>query len=347
MHYVTRVILISSLSSTQSVVSSSVGDVSIDPVDSTAGALRGGGHWMYREEQDSSQRDKSCRHEVVVEMEALPVPPGGVVSPGRSAVDRDVAKFGSGQGNSGVKHVERVCEEKWDFENCGILAFMSSANSIASGEEKEQATKDEDDDVENCGTLAFMTSANSVVSSGVPTGVQITGGDGGERSVIVCGNDSPAVPDTTPRTGPTGTVLVYATSNEGDNVRVDGGVEPSMSTENTDLRERGYEMMIKSGNTVGIRALKQLSSFAHQRSSAPENKTEDTPTPIFHRFSYPLGHQSHLVQQLRPARHAVWDYLPPLVKRSLVGQQACLPQTLPDNSGHDSLTSLASAPTLV
>ena len=269
-------------------MSSSVGDASIDPADSTAGALRGGSHWMYGEEQDSSQKDKSCRHEVVVEMEALPVPPGGVVSPGRSAVDRDVAKFGSGQGNSGVKDVERACEEEW--ENCGILAFMSSANSIASDEEKEQATEDDDDYVENCGTLAFMISANSVASSGVPTGVQITG-DWGERSVIVCGNDSPAVPDVTPGSRPTGTVsVVYATSNEGETARVHGGVEPSMSTENTDLREKGYEMMIRSGNTVGIRALKQLSSFARQRSSAPENKTEDTPTPpVFHSFSYPLG----------------------------------------------------------
>ena len=185
----------------QSVVSSSVGDLSIDamnsssPTDNSTAITLRGHHWVYSEEEEHSPKEMKCQHEVVVEMEALPSQPGGVVSPGRAAVDREMAKFGSGHGNSAVG---RGCDD----QDCGILAFMSSANSITSCEERESGEprgnatteSDEEEDVENGGTL-LVASANSIVSSSVSTGEQMTEKVCGERSVIVCGHDSSVAPD--------------------------------------------------------------------------------------------------------------------------------------------------------
>ena len=307
------------------------------------------GHWMYGEKEDS-RKEQGCRHEVVVEMETLPPEPEVVVSPGRAVVERETAKFGSGFGDFVARDIIKVFDQ--DVENCGILAFMSSANSVAS-EEKDSR---EEEDVENCGTLAFMSSSNSIASSSVSTGIQSTsmGDNAGKCSAIVCGHNSQINPNTVRVCDTLSDTQQDASRNvdtgTGEN---SGGVEPSGSSENNELRERGYEMMIKSGNTVGMKALKQLSSIARQLSptttTTTRGKTENMAV-TFHGVSHPLGHesrQSQLVQQLRPTRHVVWDYFPPPVQRSLVGgQQDCLPQNSVSNR-QDSLSSLASAPSLV
>ena len=309
------------------------------------------GHWMYGEKEDS-RKEQGCRHEVVVEMETLPPQPEVVASPGRAVV---TAKFGSGFGDLVARDIVKVFDQ--DVENCGILAFMSSANSVAS-EEKDSR---EEEDVENCGTLAFMSSSNSIASSSVPTGIQSTsvGDDAGKCSAVVCGHNSQINPNTVgvcnavseTQRDAAGCTSKNVDTGTGEN---SGGVEPSAGSENNELREKGYEMMIKSGNTVGMKALKQLSSIARQLSpttttSTTRGKTENMAV-AFHGVSHPLGHesrQSQLVQQLRPTRHVVWDYFPRPVQRSLVGgQQDCLPQNSVSNR-QDSLSSLASAPTLV
>lgn len=345
------------LSPPQSVVSSSVEDVgSMDLMVKGNSAAAAGretsGHWMYGEKEDS-RKEQGRRHEVVVEMETLPPEPEVVISPGRAVVERETARFGSGFGDFVARDIIKVFDQ--DVENCGILAFMSSANSVASDEKDSR----EEEDVENCGTLAFMSSSNNIASSSVPTGVQSTsaGDDAGKCSAVVCGHNSQINPNTVgvcnavseTQRDAAGCTSRNVDTGTGEN---SGRVEPSASSESNELRERSYEMMIQSGNTVGMKALKQLSSIAHQLSpttTTTRGKTENMAV-AFHGVSHPLGHksrQSQLVQQLRPTHRVVWDYFPPPVQRSLVGgQQDCLPQNSGSNR-QDSLSSLASAPTLV
>ena len=328
------------------------------------------GHWLY-----GSQEKGRCLQEIVVEMESLPVrreklPP---------VEDRGVAlrrKARSGHGDLAVLEIERPEESRCehDVENGGILAFMSSANDIASVEGSSLASIEKKgnrsghtaavsvlEDLENCGTLAFMSSANSISTSGVPTGVQITDDEnGGERSALVCGSDSlidpnslggaaAAVSDTQRD------VSIRASRNTEEGVggpSVGGGVNPT--TESDKLREKGYEMLIKSGNTVGLRALKQLSAFTQQSSPPAERRREDTAAAGFHGYSNTLSvwerRQLHLAQELRTTRRDVWEYFPPPVKRSLTARQTSLPGPgSSDASGNaeSSLLSLASAPALV
>ena len=310
-------------------------------------SLTGAGLLVYT--RRGSQEQSSRRQEVVIEMEAL-----SSQQPVATDGEKTSTKFGSGRGDVSIVEKESVCDRE-ELENCGTLAFMSSANSITSNSSvstgSERSTVATEEELENCGTLAFMSSANSIItagSGGVPAGVQISLDNSGP-STVVCGRDSLVNPDTrgsaatstdAQRDGP---LCALGGEEEGEDARFVGGFKPSASTERNEMK---YEAMIKSGNTVGIRALRQLSSFSHQSPPAHED-TAKTPTVTARGFPNPLPgggferSQSRLVQQ-SSCRGDVWEYFPPPVTRSLTGIQ----DTLPDGN-HDSLTSLSSAPALV
>ena len=173
-----------------------------------------------------------------------------------------------------------------DLESCGPLAFMSSANSIIANEIEHSHTTNTvesdgcDQDLEQCGTLAFMSSANSNIGSHVSVERQITreGGDGTKSasSTMMCANSANASvmkPDLSPamnqRDGAVFSVISGRVGHE--EMECGGEVALSANTESCELQERRYEMMIKSGNTVGLSALRQLSSSEQQLSTGKGN----------------------------------------------------------------------------
>lgn len=186
-----------------------------------------------------------------------------------------------------VQDMEKINYD--DIESCGMLAFMSSVNSISppSGvddcpslvEEKQCCDQESNaHDIESCGTLAFMSSANSITSSGVPTGTLITQEGDLHTGSFVCANSS--------LQGDVDVPVLVNPDPKREGVCVVGGVTPSASSESNKLREKQYEMLIKSGNTVGIRALRQLSrttasttSFSNSLCEG-ETASENQPTHL-------------------------------------------------------------------
>lgn len=189
--------------------------------------------------------------------------------------------------------------DKQDLESCGTLAFMSSANSIDSAVDSCEREGDVQD-LESCGTLAFMSSANSNISGSVCAERQIPHKEDGSRSAtstMVFGNSWVKYDFSTDVNE---TDLDEIRSDDFDWGDDSSGVTPSASTESAELREKKYEMLIKSGNTVGLSALKQLSSSTKQHSTERGNSTT-----ALRGFSNPLcGEQNSKQGRPRPLQYA-------------------------------------------
>ena len=240
------------------------------------------------------------KHEEVVELECLSQK--ATHSPSdkyiynvtaMTAWDReDTEELNSGETSSKVADTRDACgmdDCGQDLENCGTLAFMASANSIDSL--AEYSDNCDGDELESCGILAFMSSANSNISSSVQAEGQIPREEDASRSAtstVVCANS--AIKSWIKQDFSTGmdrsaVYLIQANSDETEceneaEFDGDGDVPRSASTESADKR---YEMLIKSGNTVGLSALRQLSVLAKQDSARKGNDTT-----ALHGFSNPL-----------------------------------------------------------
>ena len=129
-------------------------------------------------------------------------------------------------------------------------------SSIDSGSDHEQQQH-----LDNYGTLAFMSSANSI-----PSEILATQEDSAAR-VPSAGASGLSV-------GVRGMEIEYSldleyidrdvtnliTTEETVYSCGGGGIAPLTSTESNKLREERHELLLMSGNTVGLRALRQLSS---------------------------------------------------------------------------------------
>ena len=248
-----------------------------------------------------------------------------------------------------------MCEGSYDqgLENCGVLAFMSSANSVTSSTlvcansslmkpDSSQAINLRDasavyfkqtgagcnQDIESCGTLAFMSSANSITSIDVPAERQITRGDGGEHaSTVACANRSLVQADVMTQRD----FSVYLSpksdrTETADSETVCGGrVPPPTSTTNAVLQEKVYDAPSKrSGSTEDLKALERELSPLHQQLSAGKGTSS---VAAVHGFPNPLCPEeddsrlvgSGLPFTLRPA-HVAQQSFPPLIQVSLTSQ---------------------------
>ena len=310
----------------QSVVGSSVGDVSVIsaaahtcvPQSTTAA------DWMYGETvsegltQQKQQHREATGH-VVVEMECQQLPPvpattiTAAAGSSQPSLQRGAVEVAWGDDSEREKP---NCFEE-DVESCGVLAFMSSANNICWGGGSDDSNPTEtggDEDLrESGGTLTIMSSANSIASSttGVPTGTQVAlEGDrcaSYANNIMSRGNTSlMMMPDV---------CNVQATSHRysvDEEEAEAGGVSPSTSSESNDEQ---YESLVRSGNTVGLRALRQLSSLSARRDSTPAPPKVGTAAVVG--FSNPLcppveceGEAASRSKARSPSR--VWVSLPPL-----------------------------------
>lgn len=217
--------------------------------------------------------------------------------------------------------MEKSCDHS--LESCGVLAFMSSSDSVELSP-KSRGREGDREDLENCGTLVFMSSANSIGSSTVPIGTQIaweTSNSAPAATTAVCAGTTLA------HTGSqevaktqNNTLINFSTTADETEGTVRGGVTPSVSTESNKLREKTY-----GGKTVGLGAVRELASLSHRTSSTGQRQSS---AATVGGFSNPFSGEercSHLVsegtpqEQARPA-HTVQEYFPPPVKVSLTAQ---------------------------
>lgn len=308
---------------------SSVGDVSLDSATPQRMAAT---NW--------TQHDKSRFEEVVVVMESLPPQKQDLECSPKPQTGADQTQTHSNslleEEKRGGGRKCREDEEEEDVEGCGILAFMSSANSISNeaGDdrnstftEKPNETAENDEyELENCGVLAFMSSSNSIPT--LPTlGVQVTGDEKSEATDVVCGNNSPLVTiETAP---PCNTLRCHgeATTKTGETASNGVKLSTTISDKNDEVREKGYEMLMESGNTVGLRALKHLSYFTRQSSpmknEATEEEEEEDNQLAFHGYSNPMweSSQPRLPNKLPPLSRT---FYPPPVRTSVAagGQES-------------------------
>ena len=247
-----------------------------------------------------------------------------------------------------AKTLDIMCEGGHDQENCGILAFMSSANSVTSSAivcansslmkpDTSQATNLRglsavysrqtgggcNQDIESCGTLAFMSSANSITSIDVPAERQITCGDGGEHatSAVVCANRSLVEPYAMTQRD----YLSDLTETEDSETVCGGRVSPPASSKNNELQEKAYDPLNKrSGNIDELNALKRELSPLHQQLSAGKgtSTTATVHNPLCQEEddSQLVGSNLPIIQgRLRPA-HVARQPFPPLIHVSLTSQ---------------------------
>lgn len=269
--------------------------------------------------------EKNPQHEELVELESLSQKANHSTSAKymyNVAAAGERATRNTEELNSGHRSVETsskladtldACEKEGceqDLESCGTLAFMSSANSIADHSNAGDKCYGDSSEVESCGALAFMASANSNISNTVHAERQIPREEDGSRSAtstVVCANS--AIKSWIKQDFSTGTdrtvYLAQARSDKtgsekGTVCNSDGGVTPSASTENA---ENSYEVLIKSGNTVGLGALRQLSLLAKQDSAKRGNSTT-----ALRGFSNPLcGEQtSQAMDEIQGQRHSMF-----------------------------------------
>lgn len=325
----------------QSMRGSSTGDVSLDSAQQPS-------HMAY------GNTEKNPQHKELVELESLSrkathSPSDKYIYNVTATTAWERVVKNTEELNSGHKSIEIFskladtrdgCEKddcEQDLESCGILAFMASTNSIDNPTDRSNAGDNCDGDgseLESCGILAFMSSANSNINSSVQAEGQIPREEDTSRSAtstVVCANS--AVKSWIKQDFSTGmdrstVYLLSANSDETGSERVDvcncdGGVTRSASTENTEKR---YEMLIKSGNTVGLRAMRQLSSLAKQDSARKENNTTalrgfsnplcgERTSPLMDGFQEIQG-QQHYMQEPFPLPGQV-----PLTRFPLTGDQ--------------------------
>jgi hypothetical protein len=199
-----------------------------------------------------------------------------------------------------------------DLENCGILAFMSSANTVTSSTlvcadsslmkpDSSRATiqrglyleQTGSGDIENCGTLAFMSSANSITNIDVPAERQITCGDGGGHAasgLVYAANPSLVQADLETE-DEFSFYLPPARSDQtelnGSETGVGGRVALSTGSESTELQKKARDMLSRRpGNAVDMKALER--EFTPSQRPLSSVGTGNSATTVARGFSNPL-----------------------------------------------------------